>query len=552
MKAANLMKIKNQMKALYIGLLSVLFTLTGCDKVNQSAVFTEGVIYCSEGAPTTFNPQLVTSGTTIDATSKQLYNRLIDFDNTNFKKLPSLAKTWHVTDDGLKLTFYLRKNIEFHHTSYFTPTRKMNADDVIFSFNRILQPDNPFYISVLGNFPFFNGVKFAEVVKEIEKIDDYTIRFILNRPDSAFLANIAAPFSVILSKEYSEQLLSYNDPSKLEDLDMLPIGTGPYKFSSFRNNSVLRYLKHQDYWRNDVNIEQLIYHISPSNTGRLTKLLTHECDVISYPIAPEVIIERDDLVLEEVTSFNVAFLAFNTQRPPFDNYLVRKALAHAINRQAIISAVYFDQAEIADSLIPKASWGFTDSIPRLPYDVEKAKALLNDAGLSDGFSFDLWAMPLQRPYNPNALKMAKLIKSDLKQIGIEANIVTYEWTTFLRKLENSEHQTVLIGWSADHPDPDNFLSPLLSCSSIATGRNRAFWCDPSFDNLLNLALRTNDTQQRREYYVQAQQILADNIPLFPLAHSKRYQAKQARITGSILTPFGGISFEDVKKEVNKN
>ncbi len=546
----NLMKANPKLVTTLLSLFTLLF-LAGCDNIKQESVFTEGLIYCSEGAPTTFNPQLVTSGTTIDATSKQLYNRLLDFDNDDFSKIPALAKSWHVTTDGKIITFYLRKDVPFHQTDYFTPTRYMNADDVLFSFNRILDENHPFHASAGGKFPFFKGVNFAQVVNRLEKVDEHTIRFVLNYPDSAFLANLAAPFSVILSAEYGQQILDYNDSNRLNELDNSPIGTGPFKFKEFRNHAVLRFTKHDDYWRQEVEIEQLIFNISPSNTGRLTKLLTHECDVISYPIAPEIIINREDLILEEVTSFNVAFLAFNTQRAPFDNFLVRKAIAHAINREAIISAVYFDQAEIADSLLPQASWGFTDSIPRLPFDIERAKALLNDAGLSEGFSFDLWAMPVQRAYNPNALKMAKLIKADLAQVGIEVNIITYEWSTFLRRLARSEHQSVLIGWSADHPDPDNFFSPLLSCNSIETGRNRAFWCHPEFDDLLSSALLTTDTDKRRDLYIEAQHILAKNIPLFPIAHSKRSQAKQAQISGSILTPFGGISFEDVKKEAVK-
>ena len=535
-----------------VGLLITLLTfgLMGCGPAQKNSVLTDGLIYCSEGSPTSFNPQLITSGTTIDATSRQLYNRLIAVDNgakgKDFKKIPALAKSWHVNDDGTLITFYLREDVQFHHTPYFTPSRNMNADDVIFSFDRVINPENPFYQSAKGKFPFFQSVSFKELVSGIEKINDYTIRFKLNHPDSTFLVNIAAPFSVVLSKEYADLLLK-NRPNKLALLDSKPIGTGPFRFQEYRNHSIIRFERHPEYWRRAVEIEKLIYDITPSNTGRLTKLLTHECDVISYPIAQAEIRSRSDLILEEVTSFNVAFLAFNTQKPPFDNPLVRKAISHAINREAIISAVYFDQAELADSLLPRASWAFPEDTSRFPYSRSMAKALLNDAGLGDGFSFDIWAMPVQRAYNPNALKMAKLIKSDLAQIGVNVNIITYEWSAFLRKLAKSEHQSVLIGWSADHPDPDNFFSPLLSCSATETGRNRAMWCHPEFDSLLTAALFTNNLEQRKALYRKAQDIITNEVPLFPIAHSKRAQAKVANIKGNILSPFGGISFEDAGK-----
>lgn len=521
--------------------------LSACTEREQDTVLNEGLVYCSEGAPSTFNPQLVTSGTTIDATSKQLYNRLIDYDNDKFEKIPSLARSWHVTKNGKLITFYLRKDVEFHQTDYFTPTRNMNADDVIFSFKRIIDTRNPFYQSVNGKFPFFQGVDFMNLVEDIERIDDYTIRFKLSRSQSSFLDNLGAPFSVILSKEYADQIITRGD--SLSQLDLKPIGSGPFKFQKYLNGSLIRFERNEHYWRNNVAIERLLFNINPRDTTRLIKLFTHECDVISYPIATEEIRSRPDLVVEEVTSFNVAYLAFNTQLPPFDNPKVRKAIGHAINKQAIISAVYFNQAEIAESLLPEASWAYNDNIETMEYSLTKAKGLLIEAGLDEGFTLDLWAMPVQRAYNPNAMKMAKLIKSDLAKVDIDVNIISFEWATFLRKLAKGEHQSVLIGWAADHPDPDNFFTPLLSCAAVDTGGNRARWCNKEFDKLLQKSLLTNNSKQRQQFYKQAQQLIIDELPLLPIAHSKRAQAKVANIKGNILTPFGGISFEDVSKKV---
>ncbi|WNC67424.1 ABC transporter substrate-binding protein [Thalassotalea nanhaiensis] len=529
-------------------IVAALFTLivSSCGKVGSDSILTEGIVYCSEGAPTSFNPQLVTTGTTIDATSKQIYNRLLDFDPGNYGKVPALARSWHVTKNNKLVTFYLRKDVKFHQTDYFTPSRNMNADDVIFSFNRILDKEHAYHQSVDGKFPFFQSVKFSELVKDVEKINEHTIRFRLNHPQSSFLANIAAPFSVILSKEYADHLIEQEKDLTL--LDSLPIGTGPFKYKDYRNGSLIRFERHDDYWRRKVDIEKLLFNISPDNTSRLTKLLTHECDVISYPIATQEIASRPDLALEQVTSFNVAFLAFNTKVPPFDNPLVRKAVAHAIDKEAIVSAVYYDQAEVAQSLLPKASWAYSDQVEEIAYSKDLAKKLLSDAGLADGFSIDVWAVPVQRAYNPDARKMAKLIKSDLADIGIEVNIITFEWATFLKKLAKGEHQSVLIGWAADHPDPDNFFSPLLSCASVNTGGNRAMWCNEEFDQLLQKSLLTNNTSTRKNLYLQAQQLLQEQLPIFPIAHAKRGQAKVKEIEGNILTPFGGISFEDVRKK----
>jgi len=182
-----------------------------------------------------------------------------------------------------------------------------------------------------------------------------------------------------------------------------------------------------------------------------------------------------------------------------------------------------------------------------------AKSLLDVAGFPQGFTMDLWVMPVQRPYNPNAIIMAKLIQTDLNNIGIKVNIVSYQWNTFLHRLRLGEHQSFLLGWSANNPDPDNFFSPMLSCSASQTGSNSTFWCNKKYDDIIQKALQTNNIRQRKKYYSQAMNILAKEVPLIPIAHSKRYQARSNNVTGNVLAPFGGISFyHTAKKDSLKN
>ena len=536
-------KINNKLWHLFSAVAPFLI-LTACGNQEHFSLSEKSVIYCSEGSPESFNPQTITSGTTIDAVSNQLYDRLINFNPEDNSIVPAIAKSWHVTRDGKMITFYLRKDVQFHKTNYFFPTRNLNADDVIFSFERILKKNHPFHPISGGNYPFFQSVEFSSVVEQIEKINEYTLRFKLTHPDSSFLANLATDFAVILSAEYASELAARDLP---QNIDIYPIGTGPYKLKEYRAGSLIRYYPHEGYWKTPVQIEQLLFDITPSNTSRLTKLLAGECDVIAYPIAHEKINERIDLSLEAKTSFNVGYLGFNTTKAPFDNKLVRKAVALAINKKAILDAVYFGQADMAHSLIPPTSWAQSDHIAPQPYSIPMAKALLDQAGYPDGFTMDIWAMPVQRAYNPNALTMAKLIQSDLQQIGITVNIVSYEWSTFLRRLAQGEHQSVLIGWSADHPDPDNFFTPLLSCASAASGNNRTFWCNREFDDLISQALETNNIAIRRELYAKALSLVDEEMPLMPIAHSKRFQARANNVNGRLLNSFGGIDFSQVSK-----
>ena len=540
------------MKFKYLFLLKITlstFLLSGCNESNKLSLSERSIIYCSEGSPETFNPQLSISSTATDASSKQIYNSLLVYEGKNNTLAPSLAKSWHVTRDGKKITFYLRQDVSFHQTSYFTPTRLFNADDVLFSFNRVLDNKHPFHQVSGGQYPFFDSVKFKDLVEKVEKINDFTVRFILKRNDSSFLANLATDYAIILSEEYGHKL---NLKKAQHDIDILPIGTGPFKLKDYRVGSLIRFYRHDSYWQGKARIEQLVYDISTSKTSRLTKLLAKECDVSSYPIAHKKIAERTDLTLESITALNVAYLGFNTKKEPFNNKLVRQAIGFAINKKALIETVYEGQAAQARSILPESSWAYNSKTPQLDYNPSRAKSLLEAAGYSQGFTMDIWPMPIQKAYNPNALTMAKLIQADLDKIGIKVKIMSYAWDTFLRRLSLGEHQSFLFGWTAEHPDPDNFFTSMLSCSSREKGSNSTFWCHEEYELLLQKALETPNMSKRKNYYAQAMVIINEEIPLLPIAHSKRFQARGIDVEGDILENFGGINFYNVSKNVLTN
>ncbi|RUO72871.1 ABC transporter substrate-binding protein [Idiomarina ramblicola] len=521
------------------------FLISGCQSEEPSpAPLANGIIYCSEGNPDTFNPQLVTSGTTVDATAAQLYDRLIDYDANQQKFVPALAKRWETLDNGTRYRFHLREGVQFHHTDYFQPTRELTAEDVQFSFNRWLD-DTSLYHTVGGSYPFFSATGLDQLINKVVKIDKMTVDIVLNNADSSFLANLATDFAIILSAEYAQQLLVVDRPAQI---DILPIGTGPYRFESYRKDVLIRYSRHPDYWREGPGIEHLVYSITPNANKRMLKLVTGECDIIPYPLVSELkALNRKELQVTNEVSPNVSFWAFNTEKEPFNDPLVRQALSHAINREAIIQTIYYGNAELAQSILPPTSWAYDDRGIQYRYNPEKAKRLLQEAGHAN-LNINIWAMPVQRVYNPNARRMAELMQSDLAQIGVSARIVSYEWNTFRRRLSRGEHDTVLIGWYADNADPDNFFRPLLSCAAVATGGNRANWCHPGFDQLLYSAIATTNAEERKALYQSAQHLLNQQQPLLPIAHSKRFQAQQKDITGVELPPYGGINFRLATKQ----
>lgn len=566
----------------------VLFTallVVSCGKQNKQAFYNSGIIYCSESNPVTFNPQLDTSSTTSDASSHQLYDRLLDFDPDSGRIVPSLASSWLVTNDGLTYVFQLRKDVAFHSTAYFTPSRTFNADDVIFSLDRWRLRSHPYHYVSGGRYPYFESLGLANNIASVERVNGYRIEITLKRRDSSFLSNLATDFAVILSEEYASQLAEDGTPSKI---DQLPIGTGPFKFVSYRKDHFIKYARHNQYWRliNDntsetysdsgsqhvavksaqqdepvlaaskidapnTTVEQLVFDITPRSSLRLAKLITGECDATAFPAQTEleVIRTRDDLVLAEKPGLNIGFWAFNTQRPPFDNPDVRHALAAAIDKNTLLEAVYFDSATRAKTLLPAASWAFQNDADDTAYNPVLARKLLSDAGVKPGFSMTIWAMPVERAYNPNAHKMAELIQRYLRDVGVDATIVSYDWTTFRRHLQEGLHDSVLIGWSADNGDPDNFYRPLLSCGAIPSGTNRAMWCNEDYDKLLNEALQTDNIDERSAIYHQVNRLLYERLPLVPIAHAYRYQAYRKELENMTINPFGGVRFGGVEKSL---
>ena len=312
---------------------------------------------------------------------------------------------------------------------------------------------------------------------------------------------------------------------------------------------LIRYQRHHQYWREAPFFEQLVYVITSSANKRMLKLLTGECDVIPYPLIDELkqLDVDDEIEVANAVNPNLAYWAFNTDRAPFNQVQVRQALSHAINRQAIIQAIYNGNARQASGILPETSWAFSELDFTHNYDPERAKQLLQQAGYARGFTMQIWAMPVQRAYNPNAQRMAELIQADLAVIGVRAEIVSYEWNEFRRRLDNGEHDSVLIGWVADNADPDNFFSPILSCAAAQGGNNRTNWCDPAFDQRLAQALTATTVEQRRPLYHAIEAYAVQQAALLPIANSLRFQAHRVDITGVELPPYGAISFRHARR-----
>ena len=510
------------------------------------------LVFCSEGSPAGFDPGQYTTGTDFDASAETMFNRLTQFERGGTAVVPGLATSWDVSPDGLTYTFHLRDGVKFHTTPYFKPTRTFNADDVLFTFNRMINKDDPFRKASPTEFPYFTDMGMDTNIKNIEKVDDHTVKFTLGTVDAAFIQNLAMSFASIQSAEYAAQLLK---EGKAQDINQKPIGTGPFVFKSYQKDSNIRYTGNKDYWKpEDVKIDNLIFAITTDPSVRIQKLKKNECQVTLFPRPADLkaLGEDKDLKLPRQAGFNLGYVAYNVmdkvkgsdQPNPLADLRVRQAMDMSVNKQQIIDSVYQGAGQLAINAMPPTQWSYDTTIKDAKFDPEKAKALLKEAGVKEGTEIVLWAMPVQRPYNPNAKLMAEMLQNDWSKIGLKVKITSYEWGEYIKRSKGGENQAMIIGWSGDHGDPDNWLNVLFGCDSLA-GNNVSKWCDKKFDDTVKEAKATSDVAKRTELYKQAQHILKDAVPMTPIAHSTVYQPMRNTVQDFKISPFGLNSFYGV-------
>lgn len=527
-------------KLTQLALFSLIFTAFAAAQTPKT--FT----YCLEASPAALNPQIATDGATLDV-GQALYNRLIDFEKGTTNLIPSLAERWEISEDGKSYTFFLRRGVAFHTNKIFTPSRELNADDVIFSINRQLDPNNPYNKIAGGNYEFFYGMNMQNIIKNVEKIDDYTLKINLTAPNAPFLANLAMDFMAIFSAEYAEQLLRDGTPEKL---DLEPIGTGPFQFYSYQKDANVRFTAFENYWQGKAKIERLVFSITPDASVRLAKLEKNECQAMPYPNPADLpqLKANPNVQLLEKSGLNIGYITFNLRKAPFDNLKVRQALNYAVNKDEILTSVYQGSATKAKNPMPATVWGYNNEVEGYDYNPEKAKQLLKEAGFENGFETELWAMPVSRPYNPNARRMAEMIQQDWQKIGVKAKIVSYEWGEYLKRMGKGEHTSGMIGWTGDNGDPDNFLNALLSCNAVEQGSNYAGFCDKEFDQLVSDAAKLSDQNKRSAYYQKAQAIFNAQAPWLPIAHSTVYFPVRKEVKGYVASPFVAHNFYGVEVE----
>ncbi len=468
-----------------------------------------------------------------------IYDTLVQYKDGSTEIEPGLATRWESSKDGLTWTFYLRKGVKFHDGTPF------NAEAVLFSLNRQHEKTHDFHKEG-GSYIYWVATGLAEIVDEITAIDEFTVQIKLNTSYAPFIYTIAiTPFAIVSPtavKKYKNQSETFANN---------PVGTGPFKFVQWDRGDKIVLEANKNYWGGRPKLDRVVFRSIPDNAVRLIEAQRGSLHVMEFPNPDDLqqIQEDDELTLLTQPGMNIGYLAMNLDKTPLNNQKVRLAINHAINKKTIIEHLYQGLGIPAKNPIPPTLWSYDDSIQDYPYDPKLAKKLLTEAGYPDGFSTTLWALPVPRPYIPDGRALAEVIQSELRNIGIDAKILTYDWGTYLEKTKNGEHDLAMLGWSADLGDPDNFLYVLLSKTSAEKpAANIAFYRSEEMQNVLEKARATTDKDKRTSLYKDAQRIFHKDVPWVPLAHAKQVLVINKKVKNLKLHPLNWKYLRNVTLE----
>src|SRR5260363_156034 len=502
------------------------------------------LVYCFDVSPGGFDANQARSIPELTTSAAPLYTRLIEFGRGGMRLEPGLAESWDISKDGKVYTFHLRRGVKFHSTPWFKPTREFNAEDVLFTFERMCNPNMPFRKAYPVEFTVFHHFGLDKVISRIEELDEgYSVRFTLNTVQASFILFLAAHATSILSFLYAAQLLKAGKPS---DISWKPVGTGPFIFENYDKDATIRFKGNPEYWKPDeVWLSRLIFDITPDAAVRAQKLKADECQVATHLRSTDIPTFEYDLHFQVLKSpgFNMSYLAYNATHKALSDVRVRRALDMAIDKQAIIDQVYEGHAQIAVVPMSPLQWSYDNTLQDAPRNLEKAKALLKEAGYPNGFTLSLWS-PHSIGTNPNPQLTAAMIQSDWGKIGVKARIASYEVAEYLRRAFKGEHDALLAGKVSNVPDPDNWLQS-LSSDAARNGFNFSRWRNQTFDALLQTAVQNLNIDERTQLYLKAQKIFKQEQPFTPIAYVTDYQVINKHVTGFKINPLGPTIFSGV-------
>ena len=483
--------------------------------LDQELIFLTGTDY------STFDPHY-SVGNDVEMITKNMFNYLVKRDfNNNMEIVPDLAESWEVSDDGLTWTFHLREGVKFHDGTPFT------AEAVKVTFERLLDPDNGCpNRSVLA------------AISEINIINDYTIDLVSEAPSGNFLAQLTHPVSVILCPTTLEQ---YG-----KDFATHPVGTGPFKFVEWQAGTHAILERNEDYFEGAPTIARIIWRIVPDPTTRALLIEAGDADIArnldSSDIErlqnnPNVEVDISPTILAMQVQLNIS------KDGPLQDIRVRQALNYATDNQSIIDNVLGGIAEPADSPMSSMVWGYTP-IGNYPYDPDKAKELLKEAGYEDGINLEMWHSVGRYQMTTQCVEV---LQAQWAKVGINVSLTSFEHPAMIAIATNGEDgpfDLIYTGWSPSNVDGGRALDTLMTSERTY---NYGRYSDAKFDDLCMQAKVETDLVARAELFKEAQQIAMDGAPWVFLWIAGQATAYGSNISGLQIQPTEHVLLKDVVK-----
>lgn len=504
------MRLKKKTTAILLATMALVLTAcsTGGGKGTTGGVKETLVVGVNADA-VTFDIQSTNDAPTTNM-SKQIYNTLIK-QTEDLELVPALAESWEKIDDTT-YEFKLREGVKFHNGETLT------AADVAFTMERAKTSEQIGHI--VGELD----------VTKIKVVDDTTIQLGTTEPFGPFLTHLAHPTLGILN----EKAVTEGG----EDYGTNPVGTGPYKFVNWEAGTEVNLERFDDYFDTAGASPKIKFRVIKENSVRLISLETGEID-IAYDVAPADIAKiegNDDLVLARDKNLRTEYIGFNVQSAtPVKDVKVRQAINHAINVQAILDTVYQGVGSPAKGPINELIFGSNQDLEAYDYDLDKANALLTEAGYpGGGFTVKLYV----GDNNAQRTQVAEILKEELGKIGITVEITQLEWATYLDATGKGEHDMFLLGWTTVTTDGDYGLFPLFHSSQFGKAGNRTFYSNARVDELLQAGRVGKTNEERIAAYKEAQEIIRDEAPWVFFLYGEDVVAYSKRVTGFKLHPTG--------------
>jgi peptide/nickel transport system substrate-binding protein len=509
-------------------------------------------VFGGQGEPVSLDPAIITDGVSSRIT-RQIYEGLVKYKGPTTEVIPALAEKWEVNKDGTVWTFSLHKGIKFHDGN------PCDAAAIVWNFDRwrlSKHPQHENQIKAGQTFEYyeaqFGGFDEKSLITKVEAVNPQTVRITLKNPQGPFLANLAMfVFDIVSPKAVEKQGLNFGKN---------PVGTGPFKFVEWKVGQEVILEANKDYWdkAHAPKVQRVVIRNIKDNSQRLAALKAGEIHGFEGLNPDDVKVVRADPNLQIILrpTNTTGYVAFNYKVKELRDGRVRQAIAHAINKKAIVDALYGGTGMVANQFQPPPLWGHNKELKDYEYNPERAKQLLKDAGFGQGLKeitwddgkkepLQFWYMPVSRPYYPNPKEISEAIAADLAKVGITVQLQTTDWAVYLDKRKNGQLPLYMLGWTGDNGDPDNFVC-FFFCSPGAS--REGFYANQQLTDVLMEAQRLTDQPKRAVLYRKAEQMIHDDVARIFIANNQPPLPFSKKVKGYVANPTGSEFFNTVSIE----